>query len=79
VLSISQASLYFYDNVRNLTFMMSSGLNAPKPAMPMPALEVPKAAPMAVTSTSCQHIHIHSHMLMWTHTTEDHLSKMHTL
>jgi hypothetical protein len=29
------------------TFMMSSGLNAPRPAMPMPALDVPYAAPTA--------------------------------
>jgi hypothetical protein len=33
--------------MRGRTFMMSSGLNAPRPAMPMPALDVPYAAPTA--------------------------------
>jgi hypothetical protein len=34
------------------TFMIRSGLKVPIPAMPMPALAVPNAAPMPVSNQS---------------------------
>jgi hypothetical protein len=34
---------------RTHTFMISSGLKEPNPAMPIPALDVPYAAPTAIT------------------------------
>ena len=33
----------------SLAFMINSGLNVPRPAMPIPAFAVPKAAPTAVS------------------------------
>lgn len=35
------------DNGGERTFIMRSGLNVPKPAIPIPAFEVPYAAPIA--------------------------------
>lgn len=37
-------------SLRSHTFMMSSGLNVPRPAIPMPALDVPNAAPTATNA-----------------------------
>ena len=38
------------------TFIISSGLNGPKPAIPMPALPVPYADPMAISSLTYNHV-----------------------
>lgn len=35
--------------------MINSGLNVPSPAMPMPALDVPNAAPTAVDTFTSLH------------------------
>lgn len=53
------------------TFIMSSGLNVPNPAIPMPAFEVPMAAPTAVVTTHAQHRL--GHTIPRKHTAEDHL------
>jgi hypothetical protein len=44
------------DRATGRTFMMSSGLNPPRPAIPMPALDVPYAAPTATRSLSTLHL-----------------------
>ena len=38
------------------TFITSSGLNVPKPAIPMPALPVPYADPIAISSSTHNHM-----------------------
>ena len=38
------------------TFITSSGLNVPKPAIPMPALPVPYAEPIAISSLTHNNI-----------------------
>jgi hypothetical protein len=46
-----------YVAIARLAFIIRSGLNDPRPAIPTPAFDVPNAAPIAVTRnrmTSCR-------------------------